>query len=326
MSAAAKKRIRYHRNATEPFGSASSSRTGPVRVRRFTVPTAGRVYNHRVMRGRLASGGLLAAATGAAMLIGLLELPRLSAQSTTADWQKAAGGKMSFDVASVKVPLDQRHFEAYPERSPGRFRWIAQGWNFVMYAYHLQSWQISGQTSLLNSIYQIDATTDPRATDDQEREMVRSLLIDRFRMVARRSSKNGEGYALILANGGPKMKAVQESEALPLDRRATCSNAEREGRVSASVPEPGVTAITGCNATLAQLTDELGRVLQSIVVDQTGINGRYDFAFKYISDPAAVTSAPSLTAAVSDLGLHLAKYKGPIETLVIDHIEQPTPN
>lgn len=36
------------------------------------------------------------------MLIGLLGLPRVSAQSATADWEKAAGGEMSFDVASVK--------------------------------------------------------------------------------------------------------------------------------------------------------------------------------------------------------------------------------
>ncbi|HEY6467351.1 MAG TPA: TIGR03435 family protein [Candidatus Acidoferrales bacterium] len=263
----------------------------------------------------------------AAVLAGLVKLPRVLAQSATADGEKAAGSRVSFDVASVKVPPDQNHFEVSPELSPGRFRWTAQGWNFVMYAYHLQSWQISGQTSLLSSIYQIDATTDPHATDTQEREMVRSLLIYRFKMVAHRSSKSGEGYALTVANGGPKLEVVEEGEATPTNMRVSCGNAGRGGWVSASgTPEPGVTAITGCNATLTQLTDALDRVLQTVVVNQTGIDGRYDFAFKYMSDPDAVSSAPSLAAAVSDLGLHLAKYKGPIENLVIDHIEQPSPN
>jgi uncharacterized protein (TIGR03435 family) len=255
---------------------------------------------------------------------------RAQSQDTASDWEKAAGGKMSFDVASVKVPPDQNHFEASPEQSPGRFRWTAQGWNFVMYGYRMQSWQISGKTGLLASIYEIDATTDPHATDDQEREMVQSLLVDRFKLVAHRSTKIGDGYKLSVANGAPKLEAAKDGEEPPADMSAYCTHASPDGWVSATVPnhgaDRGVTEITGCNATLAQLTDELDRVLQTVVVDQTNLSGKYYFDFKYASDPDPVVPAPSLTAAVSDLGLHLAKYKGSIESLVIDHIEEPTPN
>jgi uncharacterized protein (TIGR03435 family) len=66
-------------------------------------------------------------------------------------------------------------------------------------------------------------------------------------------------------------------------------------------------------------------------VDKTGLTGKYDLTLTYSPDdgPAAASdsSAPSLfTALQEQLGLRLQPAKGPVETLVVDHVEMPTEN
>lgn len=69
----------------------------------FSGTSARDVYNRSVMKPRLARESRLpAVVVGTAMVVVLLQLPRVLAQSAAADWEKAAGGKMAFDVASVK--------------------------------------------------------------------------------------------------------------------------------------------------------------------------------------------------------------------------------
>lgn len=207
---------------------------------------------------------------------------------------------LRFDVASLKIAADQNHFEMTPERSPGRFTWTTQGFDLVEYAYHLQRWQISGDTGRLASIYQLEATTAPGATENDERQMVQSLL------------EATEG----------------DVPPLPDALRASCGNPPKvEDRVTATAPGRGVTAITGCRATMTHLTEKLEQMLDTTVLDQTDLNGKYYFAFDYATDADPDVLAPDLPDAISALGLRLSKYKGPAEVLVIDHIDQiPTPN
>ena len=64
-------------------------------------------------------------------------------------------------------------------------------------------------------------------------------------------------------------------------------------------------------------------------MDRTGLSRNYDFAFRYAQGFSAdlETDAPSLATALQEnLGLKLAKQKGPLETLVIDYIEEPSEN
>jgi uncharacterized protein (TIGR03435 family) len=72
------------------------------------------------------------------------------------------------------------------------------------------------------------------------------------------------------------------------------------------------------------------------VIDQTGLNGRYDYMLEYKLDPSHrifnpepnsdPTGTPFLDALRNQLGLKLVKTKGPVRTLVIDHIEMPSEN
>jgi uncharacterized protein (TIGR03435 family) len=263
--------------------------------------------------------------TVATILLGLVQPPRLRAQTTS-----HAAPALRFDVASLKIAADQNHFETIPERSPGRFTWTTQGFQLVEYAYRLQRWQISGDTGRLASIYQIVATTTLGATEDNERQMVQSLLTNRFKMVAHLSTKNADGYVLTQAKSGSQMLEAKEGEVPRLSDklRAACGDPPRvEEWVAATVPEHDVTAITGCRATMTQLAEKLEQVLSTTMLDQTALSGKHYFAFEYAADADADASAPDLPGAIGVLGLKLSKYKGPAEVLVIDHIDQiPTPN
>ena len=75
---------------------------------------------------------------------------------------------------------------------------------------------------------------------------------------------------------------------------------------------------------LEALTGILGRPVR----DQTGLTGSYDFKLDYAPDMdgAATESGPSVFTAVQELGLKLASGKGPVEAVVIDHVEKPSAN
>jgi uncharacterized protein (TIGR03435 family) len=71
--------------------------------------------------------------------------------------------------------------------------------------------------------------------------------------------------------------------------------------------------------------------LRSPVADRTGLTGTYDLNLLFMPEgrppePDDQTLAPTLTGALSDVGLKLENGKGPVEVLVIDHIERPSDN
>ena len=66
------------------------------------------------------------------------------------------------------------------------------------------------------------------------------------------------------------------------------------------------------------------------IIDQTSLTGSYDFTLKWTFDDTAphdTDAPPSLFTAIKEqLGLKLEAVKGPADVLVIDHVEQPSPN
>jgi uncharacterized protein (TIGR03435 family) len=87
-------------------------------------------------------------------------------------------------------------------------------------------------------------------------------------------------------------------------------------------------------ATMADLATLLAGRVEIPVLDQTGLKGRYDFTIdvsSFASDPttpgpAQDMAAVLITALQEQVGLRLESKKGPVEVLVIDHAEKPTPD
>jgi uncharacterized protein (TIGR03435 family) len=242
---------------------------------------------------------------------------------TTAAGRALAQTAPQFQVASVKVAAQQDILESRPRRSTGRFRWTTQMVHLLAYAYGLEWWRISGDTSK-GAIYEIEATHDPKVTDDELRLMVRSLLTDRFQLKVHWVTKEVNGYALTVANGGPKMLEATGTEMPGLPewlRGRSVDPSAMEELVVATHEGKGVGAITGRRATMLQLSETLQRMLSTEVLDQTGLSGKYYFAFRYGTDADPDVPYPGLTGAIRDLGLRLEKRKGPVEMLVVDHME-----
>jgi uncharacterized protein (TIGR03435 family) len=90
------------------------------------------------------------------------------------------------------------------------------------------------------------------------------------------------------------------------------------------------TDITANNLSMMLFADILSRQVQRTVIDKTGLAGSYDLTLQFSREDnrdADVDSAPSIfTALPEQLGLKLQPAKGPVETLVVDHVEMPSEN
>ena len=104
--------------------------------------------------------------------------------------------------------------------------------------------------------------------------------------------------------------------------------------------------LTGQGIPIAKMADVLSQLLHRTVVDKTGLMGKYDITLKWTPEeglgpavpgpggaPQRAESAPPpdsgpsiFTAIQEQLGLKLESTKGPVETLVIDHVETPSEN
>jgi uncharacterized protein (TIGR03435 family) len=91
--------------------------------------------------------------------------------------------------------------------------------------------------------------------------------------------------------------------------------------------------IAGSDDTIGILSRELAQVLGRVVLNQTGLSGRFDLGLRWTPDDgaASATSSPDdppciFTAIQEQLGLKLESTKGPVPVLVIDSVEKPSPN
>jgi uncharacterized protein (TIGR03435 family) len=268
---------------------------------------------------------LTIAAIAAPIGAGLLDAPPSYAQS-----QPETEARLSFDVASVK-PSTQPWMQIAPVLSPGRIRWTSDLTYMVSYAYRIPKWRISGTIPGSDHIFAIDATTRAGATDAQIRLMFQSLLAERFKMMTHRVSKEGNGYALTVAKGGPKIREAKDGEVEPLPEwfQNGIAAADLEGKVLTTIQTAAEGSITGRRASMLQLCEGLERVLQTFVLDETGLKGNYYFALRFArEDQNGETDAPTMFAGLQEkFGLKLERHKGPVETLVVDRIEStPTEN
>jgi bla regulator protein blaR1 len=285
------------------------------------------------------------------VVFGLANTPRLRAQAQ----ETSAGPLPTFEVASIKLDRSGTPFRFFRFSDPSRFttRNIpAKG--LIQFAYHVLPFQISGGPSWIESEgYDIEAKVDdsvvaelqklPREQRmDQFRLMLRSLLGDRFKLNLNVQTKELPIYALVVAKSGPKLTPTTVNPDLPPSAQAQAPPQGpmihmSPGRITARMmPMSALAEVLG-------LESELGGRL---VIDQTGIQGKYDFTLEFAPErpeplpgtagappmgmkgpPPPDPNAPSIfTAIQQQLGLKLEPQKGPVEVLVIDHIEKPSEN
>jgi uncharacterized protein (TIGR03435 family) len=244
--------------------------------------------------------------------------------------QTQAPAALSFDVASVK-PSQQDWLMIAPQSTGGRFSWTTDLRYLIGYAYQLPLSRLAGTVPGSDYLFEVVATTNPGATDDQMRRMLQTLLAERFKLAVHRDAKDADGFALKAGNRGPKIQEAKDDAPLPpmpAWMGKDVPEASLDGRVVAAQPSAGVVAITGRRVTMAQLAAALERHLGAFVTDDTGLSGKYYLGFEFAQEnhPPEV-DLPTIFPALQDLGLKLEKRKGPVEVLMVDHVEKvPTEN
>lgn len=140
--------------------------------------------------------------------------------------------------------------------------------------------------------------------------MKQALLADRFKLKVHIETRQLPVYALVQAKGGTKMTVAKPDEKAMLTGVGNGTNNTLTGQ-----------AMTMADLVHSPLLKPEGRM----VVDQTGLTGRYDFTVK--SATGADTDGPSLfTAMEEQLGLKLVSTKAAVEVIVVDHVERPDAN
>jgi len=157
-------------------------------------------------------------------------------------------------------------------------------------------------------------------TDDQNRAMVQPILADRFQLKFHHETKVLPVYELVVAKSGPKFK----------DSKITGDQKAANGMGPGSMRTSNTTMMSTA-VPVSTLVDMLSSRLQRIVVDKTGLAGKYDLDLTWTPDDGSTaapdSNAPSIfTALQEQLGLHLQPSKSPVETFVIDHVELPSEN
>ena len=237
---------------------------------------------------------------------------------------------------------------------PGRLTASAPVGVLMEAAYQAQSFQIIGGPAWIESDgYAVDAKAAGNPEHEQMMLMLQSLLEDRFQLKVHRESREMPLYTLVPARGGLKLRpprdgsCVEETDVLgPLADPGARLQPPGQDRSPAprcgglDVPlEVGGARLLGGKVPMAEFVQVLSRVLGRTVIDQTRFSGVFDVALDFLPDettpglppppPGAIpfgTASSSIFSAVQQLGLRLDSTKGPVEVLVIDHVERPSAN
>jgi uncharacterized protein (TIGR03435 family) len=291
-----------------------------LRIRIELLLHRGRAFSAAIARVPLAASALAVAA--------------LAIAGTFAPHWIAFAQRLEFEVASVKRNSTDGPMDTTPRRSGDLFMMHnIQPYSAIYYAYHLHgSYQMAGYSRLPEgwNWYDIDARVGREATEDEMRLMLQSLLEDRFKLKVHRETRDIPEYELVIAKGKPKLKPSTGDEPLNV-KIENKEYGQRAGTCGTSLWHDG--AHTVCHAAPTDtIVATLSNVMRAPVVDRTGLTGTYDLHIRFIQEERRLKMdpedlGPTLEQAVQEeLGLKLEKGKGPVEVLVIDHMEKPTEN
>jgi len=205
-------------------------------------------------------------------------------------------------------------------------------YDLVMFAYDLRdAAQLSGgpgwadrtpEAKLDQSeLYQVigKAAGNPPPSIEVFRQMLQTLLAERFQLKVHHIQKDFPIYNLVVNKGGAKLKPS------PADAKFSF-------RVGAD--GPFVVRFEVTQTSMQRLADNLsGPYSGRQVYDKTGLTGNYDFTLVFVGDralkisPDAATDKPTLRTALEEqLGLKLEPSTASFDTVVIDHAERPSGN
>jgi uncharacterized protein (TIGR03435 family) len=278
----------------------------------------------------LAASVVAGSAMGSAQQAGSAKAPAFEAasvkQNKSGDWRRAMGPAPGGRFTATNVPAR----------------------DLIAYAYGISqdsvSFRIVGGPKWINEDrFDVNAAVTGPWTPAQMREMMRTLMADRFALAAHAETRDMPTYTLAaVPNQAFRLRRSVVDEAACQRRREAIQRRE-----AVPPPVPGAPPICGTARTIPgtitavggsmpSLASTLGQFVNRSVVDRTELSGLFDFELKWTTDtiPQVPADAPPLnidpngpsifTALQEQLGLKLESTRGPVDVVVIDRVQRPT--
>jgi len=164
----------------------------------------------------------------------------------------------------------------------------------------------------------------------QLNQMLQALLEDRFKLKVHWEARTIPIYALTVGKKGQKLTPTAE----PAEQRPNAMNGSKR------LPNGNnLSTLNAVDSSMQDFANSLGEGMDRPVLDRTGLKGNFDFKVEWESEPDAPSNSgpgmigrfmhagPAMFSAIEEqLGLKLESTKGPVQVLVIDHVEPPSPN
>ena len=279
-------------------------------------------------------------------------------------WQTAAGGKMSFEVASVRQNKTSDKASMNIDPTPGDGMVPTGGLysarnivlvQYIAFAYKLTNQQLRSVVSQVPWVsedrFDIEARGEGNPTKDQYRLMMQSLLADRFKMAVHFETRQVPLFALVMAKPGklgPQLRLHRADDPVcsaPAGVMRGQPPADAEGfpercggPVSMKPSTPGRMKSGGRDVPMSRFAAILTGVgvVDRPMADQTGLQGTIDYSLEWMQAAANVPfgaefhpdeSAPTFEEALKDqLGIKMVSEKGPVDFFIVDHVEHASEN
>jgi len=219
-------------------------------------------------------------------------------------------------------------------------------------------WARSRRFDIAAKVAPEDAPKLDKLKMEQRRAMILPLLQERFGLKFHHETRELPMYSLVVAKGGPKLKAsttpVSPPPGVPAapngpsspDQPGRAAGLSRQGPGGPGMMRISPGAIEANGGATSFLAHALSNLVGRSVVDNTGLTGNYDYNLHWTPDESLMPrggpgdggphlqadapidpNGPTLfTALEEQLGLKLESQKGKVDVIVIDHIDPPSEN
>ncbi len=266
-------------------------------------------------------------------IVGLLTAPAASAQEGNSFGGLATSAEKKFEVASVKLNTSEDPaFQLGPPMHGTIKITHVPLRGLIVQSFRTQRNMVFGIPSWAETErYNVDAKgPDPRASNPEVWEMMRSLLIDRFHLKYHLENREMAVYALTVGPRGIKLTPAEKGE---------CRQAIKEGQPCGDMAQTRFGAVM-VNMPIGALIADIGAVrFGRPVLDKSGLKGRYDANLSWLPDGVQfdsldLTGVPTeqrpkdmtLAQALEQVGLKLVPEKVMVPVMMVDSVIRPDPN
>ena len=254
----------------------------------------------------------------------------------------------TFEVASVKPNNSGVPKVSVGTPPGGRFVAFNQTLRgLIQFAYRLQGFQLMGPEWIDTERFDITASAGRETMPNEIPLMLRALLAERFKLTTHSETRDAPIFALVVARSdgrlGAQLRRAVEGGCTPIvpGRPPEPAGANQAPPCGAMRFGPG--GLTGSGVTMPDLARSFSNQVGRQVVDRTGLPGTFDFDLQFSGgrggplgplppQPGEAPTTPDpdrpvLTTAIQEqLGLRLESTRGPVDVVVVDTVERPTPD